>query len=63
MEIRFPPIASGSLPPCGRNRLSTVEGAKFPLEIEHLAAVPMAAILAYRGDLNTIETGYHALGQ
>ena len=37
--------------------------SKFRLEVEHLAPVPMAATLAYRGDLNTIETAYHALGQ
>ena len=37
--------------------------SKFSLEVEHLAAVPMAATLAYRGDLNTIATAYHALGQ
>lgn len=37
--------------------------SQFPLEIEHLAAVPMAATLAYRGDINTVETAYHALGQ
>ena len=37
--------------------------SKFRLEVEHLAPVPLAATLAYHGDLNTVETAYHALGQ